>query len=318
MLFSIEAGRRCESGPGTFNFETRQSDDIIHLIETTIRQQKSLSVSGGKQSPHSPRSRSPRSPLPKRPQSYTESNSSPDRSEISESVYSKSVDALETNIYAISNPAHMTPASPSGLAEPVYAKSAESLNSTKSTHSDQSGGTCLIEPVYSDPIALIGKPEPVYAQPAEVLKSHPTIKKDESTLQSSLQFHPSDYFEPVYSDPADVIRSCPNPTHTGVHCQFAKTTSSNGKQQEVVYSEVYGHLRQNSDGKKADQRIEEPIYSVPDVVSNQSTNSQHNIMPDKIEAIYSTVNKPPKTPQHLQEKRLCRTPEIVCEDLGMI
>lgn len=303
MLFSIEAGRRCESGPGTFNFETRQSDDILHVIESAIRQQKSLAVTGGKQSPHSPRSRSPRSPLPKRPQSYTESNSSPDRIEISENVYSKSANALDILV-------HTTPASPFGLTEPVYETSADS----KSRHSDPGGSACLIEPVYSDPIALIGKPEPVYAQPGEVIKSHHTIKKDESTLQSSLQF--PEYLEPVYSDPVDVIRSCPNPTDK-VNCQVAKTTSNNGKRQEGVYSEVYDHVKLNSDCRKTDQRIEEPIYSVPEIVTNQSKNSQHN-MPDKIEAIYSTVNKPPKTPQDLQEKRLCKTPEIVYEDLGMI
>ncbi|CAB1327032.1 unnamed protein product [Coregonus sp. 'balchen'] len=34
ITFSIEAGRRSESGPGTFTFETRQADDIFNLIET--------------------------------------------------------------------------------------------------------------------------------------------------------------------------------------------------------------------------------------------------------------------------------------------
>ncbi|XP_056595572.1 docking protein 2 [Triplophysa dalaica] len=304
MLFSLEAGRRCESGPGTFNFETRQSDGILHLIESAIRQQKSLTVTRGKQSPHSPRSRSPRSPLPKRPQSYIESNSSPNRSEISENVYSKSADALDILV-------HTTPASPIGSTEPVKAKSADSSSSSKSTHSDLGGGTCFIEPVYMDPIALIGKHEPVYAEPGELIKCHQTIKKDESTLQTSLLF--PDFSEPVYSDPADVIRCCPNPAET-VHIQLAKATSNKGKQQEAVYSEVYDHVKLNLDCKKADHRINEPIYSVPDIVTNQNKNS----LPDRIEVIYSTVNKPPKTPQDLQEKRLCQTPEIVYEDLGTI
>ncbi|XP_055060915.2 uncharacterized protein dok1a [Misgurnus anguillicaudatus] len=321
MVFSIEAGRRCESGPGTFNFETRQSDEILHLIESAIRQQKSLTVTGGKQSPRSPRSRSPRSPLPKRPESYPES-SSPDRSEINENVYSKSADALCSNIYA--NPLHKKPASPIGVAEPAYAKSSDSLGSSKSTHSDPGGGPCLIEPVYTDPAVLIARPEPVYAQPAEIFKSQPTTKKDQSTIQSSLPFHHQDDSEPVYSDPADVIRSCPKPNNCvcpnpsdSMNCQVAKPTSNNGKQQEPVYSEVYDHFKLNL-SKQTDQMIEEPIYSIPEVVTNQSNNSPFKNMPDEVTAIYSTINKPPKTPQHLQERNLSQTPEIVCEDLGMI
>uniref|UniRef100_A0A8C2ING7 Docking protein 1a n=1 Tax=Cyprinus carpio TaxID=7962 RepID=A0A8C2ING7_CYPCA len=283
MLFSIEAGRRCESGPGTFNFETRQSDEILRLIESAICQQKSLTVTGDRQSPHSPRSHA-KLPLNPNP-----------------------ADVLGPNIYASLNPVHTKPASPIGLTEPVYANPADSISSSKSAHSDPGGSISLIEPVYSNPAVLIGSHEPVYAD----------IKTD------PLPSHHRDESEPVYSDPADVIRPKPNncvqanPTDM-TDCRPVKTTPNNGKQQEPVYSVVYDHVRLNT-SKRLDQETEEPIYSVPEIVqSTQNNNSQQNKMPEENQPIYSKVNKPPKTPQPFHEKKLSQTPEVVSEDLGMI
>ncbi|KAH0615666.1 hypothetical protein JD844_025965 [Phrynosoma platyrhinos] len=39
-MFSFEAGRRCESGPGNFTFETPQGSDIFRLVEVAIQAQK--------------------------------------------------------------------------------------------------------------------------------------------------------------------------------------------------------------------------------------------------------------------------------------
>ncbi|XP_051983265.1 docking protein 1 [Xyrauchen texanus] len=331
MLFSIEAGRRCESGPGTFNFETRQSEEILRLIESAIRQQNSLTVAEGRNSPHSPRSRSPRSPLPRRPDSfgmlYTERTNSPDSIGVSESVYSNQADALVPNIHALSNPLYIKPASLIGLIEPV--KSDDSLSSSKRTHTDTAGGTNLIEPVYSNPADLFGGHESVYAQPADAIKFNHTVKIDQSGLQSGLPSHKNDS-EPVYSDPVDVIRSgpkvnnCVYASHTDtMKCQVSKATSNNEEQQEPVYSEVY-NVTQNS-SKKPDLNTVEPVYSVPEVAArrqvvqeDQDNKSAQNKMPEEITAIYSKVMKPPKTPQSLPVKKQSQTQEIVFEDLGMI
>ncbi|XP_016375531.1 docking protein 2-like [Sinocyclocheilus rhinocerous] len=306
MLFSIEAGRRSESGPGTFDFETRQSDEILRLTESAIRLQKSLAVTGDRHSPHSPRSRSPRSPLPRRPDSFTlldtEGSNSPQPSDTKLPLNPNPADVLGPNIYAV----HTKPASPIGLTEPAYANPADSICSLKSTHSDPGGGISLIEPVYSNPAILIGRHEPVYAD----------IKTD------PLPSHHWDESEPVYSDPADVIRpklnNCvyANPTDT-MDCRPVKTTPNNDKQQEPVYSEVYDHVKLNT-SKRLDQ-TEEPIYSVPEFVqSTKNDSSQQNKMPDENQSIYNKVYKPPKTPHPLQEKKLSQTPEVVSEDLGMI
>lgn len=40
VMFSFEAGRRCESGPGNFTFETKQGNEIFHMVEESIREQK--------------------------------------------------------------------------------------------------------------------------------------------------------------------------------------------------------------------------------------------------------------------------------------
>ncbi|NWH60403.1 DOK1 protein, partial [Geococcyx californianus] len=40
VMFSFEAGRRCDSGPGNFTFETKQGNDIFRLVEASIQEQK--------------------------------------------------------------------------------------------------------------------------------------------------------------------------------------------------------------------------------------------------------------------------------------
>nr|XP_056711701.1 docking protein 1 [Euleptes europaea] len=40
VMFSFEAGRRCESGPGNFTFETRQGNEIFRVVEAAIQEQK--------------------------------------------------------------------------------------------------------------------------------------------------------------------------------------------------------------------------------------------------------------------------------------
>lgn len=41
-MFSFEAGRRCDSGPGNFTFETKQGNEIFTLVEQAIQSQKAL------------------------------------------------------------------------------------------------------------------------------------------------------------------------------------------------------------------------------------------------------------------------------------
>lgn len=40
VIFSFEAGRRCESGPGNFSFETKKGNEIFQVVEAAIQGQK--------------------------------------------------------------------------------------------------------------------------------------------------------------------------------------------------------------------------------------------------------------------------------------
>lgn len=42
VMFSFEAGRRCDSGPGNFTFETKQGNEIFTLVDQAIQSQKLL------------------------------------------------------------------------------------------------------------------------------------------------------------------------------------------------------------------------------------------------------------------------------------
>ncbi|XP_041839257.1 docking protein 3 isoform X2 [Melanotaenia boesemani] len=46
LALTIEAGRRCNSGPGTFSFETQQAEKIFSLIQNAIKLKTSPSTSG--------------------------------------------------------------------------------------------------------------------------------------------------------------------------------------------------------------------------------------------------------------------------------
>lgn len=46
MTFSFEAGRRCVSGEGSFEFETRQGNEIFQALEKAIAAQKNAAPSG--------------------------------------------------------------------------------------------------------------------------------------------------------------------------------------------------------------------------------------------------------------------------------
>ncbi|XP_068443302.1 docking protein 1b isoform X2 [Clinocottus analis] len=42
VMFSFEAGRRCDSGPGNFTFETKQGNEVFSLVDQAIQSQKVL------------------------------------------------------------------------------------------------------------------------------------------------------------------------------------------------------------------------------------------------------------------------------------
>ncbi|KAK6324609.1 hypothetical protein J4Q44_G00039510 [Coregonus suidteri] len=233
ITFSIEAGRRSESGPGTFTFETRQADDIFNLIETAIRQQKASVFVGddregdtvvAKRSPNMPRARSPLPTLP-------------DSAAILEGSYS---------------------------FRPVFSNA---IGSEQCVYSQLPNLIGSEECLYSEPADSI-KPK---APGLNSYLTPPTSSTLTPSIPLYPRNHHGNRTEPVYADPADILslippRSTPPPPPTSSSCSH-----HHGNETEPVYSEVYDHVsplpdqtqqqNQNQGGQEPGKA--EPIYSEP-------------------------------------------------------
>ncbi|XP_076150976.1 docking protein 3-like [Alosa pseudoharengus] len=281
LVFLIEAGRRCESGPGAFTFETQQGDDIFSRIETAVQEQSSSALAGVK--------RRPNSPLPSIPNSAALAGMSSDSSS---RVVSDSI-----NIVGAGKPIYTDPASVISFSKPMLSNVLDPPDSP--------------EIVYADPMDAIRTPYPMRAdQPSA---PPPTIGLSESS-------------EPVYSSP--------------VNCVCPRLDPDRCDDAEPVYSEVYNEMPDIALPLHSQQ---EAVYSEPHRAANPETDlSQSDVRGgvtedkpmDDPSALYSKVNKPPKLPKNLSTQinkppKLSQTrhrlphhgqstPDVVCEDLGVI
>uniref|UniRef100_A0A4W5NEP4 Docking protein 1a n=1 Tax=Hucho hucho TaxID=62062 RepID=A0A4W5NEP4_9TELE len=173
LTFSIEPGRRCDSGPGTFTFETRQADDIVSLIETAIREQAVArdkcegNTVVANRSPNMPRARSP---LPKLP----------DSAAILEGSYS---------------------------FKPVFSNA---IGSEQCGYSQPPNLIGSEECTYSEPADRIKSKAPVYADPADILSLTPP--RSTPPPPSSCSCHHGNKPEPVYSEVYDRASPLPDKT----------------------------------------------------------------------------------------------------------
>ncbi|XP_017318395.1 docking protein 2 [Ictalurus punctatus] len=298
MTFSIEAGRRCDSGPGTFIYETKQGDEILHHMELAIQQQKSLAVTGG-----SSTVQTPCSPLPKRPGSGNLLD-------------------IHTNSYSDSSlsPMYSSPVSPIGSAESECIKPVTGSSQTTQRHSGES--TSLPEIVYSNPVDAVGFDKSKHTQR---VRSQVTVKSS-----SPGDCHNED-LEPVYSDPVDLLQPTYNPPkYASVNLDKAKETFYYASQSEPVYSEI-PHFTPYPAQKHGSvvQIEEEPIYSLPEVCVVHKTQEDVHTSPAKDnkqntqstrteEVIYSQVKKPKKSTKPQDKYTITSSQEIMSEDLGLI
>ncbi|XP_076830669.1 uncharacterized protein dok1a [Brachyhypopomus gauderio] len=329
MMFSIEAGRRCSSGPGTFTFETMQGEEILRHMELAMRQQKNLGISGGSSSPLSPGS-----PLPRRPHSAapmdTQSNTSSDSSINCECVQSTPVSVPSSTIIGFSNAMYSSSVVPIASAEASGIKAA--IGSSKSTHRHSCDFSCLPEPVYSTPADVLCLGECLSAQPINAIRA-------QETLNSRLSHLHREYEEPVYCEPHDVIQPNPNPqmcacSHPANTLKLPITIEKPhyDSQPEPVYAEVC-HIIPKSIQKQGVQvhNEEEHIYSLPDVsiihqrpedlkcgAVKESMQDAQAKKADEISAIYSQVNKPRKSEKPQEKIAVNRAKNIMSEDLGLI
>ncbi|CAJ1053933.1 docking protein 1 isoform X1 [Xyrichtys novacula] len=261
---TIETGRRCESGPGTFTFETQQAEKIFSLVQSTIKR-KTSPVTLGVPNQESEKIR-PSSPLPKLP----------DPTDIAV-ILEKKMTTLERK--------------PTALEE----GSQEDLGGSSERVSAQPAPITLM------PLPLIpsddssssagqagGQSEAVYADPADCIKSVP--KPHPAT---ALYVDPACFLPLKPPSSRESTSPVPNPS--------AAQPCSNTHHPDPVYSEVYDkispvHEKQTviqSKGEVKGCAGNEPIYDEP-MSQKEEVVLKNEIKTDPFAHLYAQVNK--KTP----------------------
>ncbi|XP_024268839.2 docking protein 2 isoform X2 [Oncorhynchus tshawytscha] len=201
LTFNIEAGRRCDSGPGTFTFETCQADVIFSLIETAIREQKAVARDEcegdtvvANRSPNMPRARSP---LPKLP----------DSAAILEGSYS--FKPVFSNAIGSEQCLYSQPPNLIGSEECPYSEPADSIKPkapSLNSYLTPPTASTLTPSIPLHPCNHhVNRTEPVYADPADILSLTPprSTPPPPPPTSSSCSYHHDNKPEPFYSEVYD-------------------------------------------------------------------------------------------------------------------
>ncbi|XP_033976801.1 docking protein 1 [Trematomus bernacchii] len=307
LALTIEAGRRCNSGPGTFSFETQQAEKIFSLIQSTIKS-KTSTVHLSNQNQEGEKVIVTRigahSPLPKIPDGT-----------FMAAVVENKVRAQESKSAASEESAHAQ---------------GESVCSSESVSVQPAPITLMPLPLVPTHNSHCGAPlggqsEAVYADPADCMQSVP--KMPSATA--------------LYVDPACVLPLKP----PGLRESVTPINSSAQKpcftthQPESVYSEVYDkiHLVQDTvtqrKGKCIPFASDEPIYAEP-IRKKEAVSHTNESKPDPYAHLYAQVckTKPPfrlssswnTTPScsasssSLTDSMSTENDDIIYENLGII
>ncbi|XP_077381682.1 docking protein 2 isoform X2 [Festucalex cinctus] len=261
VTLTIEAGRRCDSGPGTFTFETQQSERIFNLIQSTIKQ-KTLAVASG-------------------------------------NLHQEEDKALVSNIQA-NSPLPEIPdmTSMSSILEKatIQIKSSPTKEDNMGRRDDSANPSSQPAPITLMPLPKVPildsadlrgcQPEAEYASPADCIQNAP---KPQATMSH------------VYVDPASVLPLHPpssNETTNQGSNSFTSHPCFIISQPDSIYSEVYDKVNLSTTEPKAnwsEQQIihlteDEPIYTVP-VSKGDEVSDQVETKPDPFAHLYAQVNK---------------------------
>ncbi|XP_008298490.1 docking protein 3 [Stegastes partitus] len=194
LTLTIEAGRRCHSGPGTFTFETQQAENIFSLIQSTIKQKTSSAGNQSLEAEKAPAANiQAHSPLPKIPDvtgmaallenQLRTSPASEKRSPVQEDLVGKPESAQPAPITLM--PLPLVPTHEGGH------------------HGGQS------EAIYADPsdcIRPVLKPTTaLYVDPASVLPLKPPSSREPPVPASSVPRSSARTVDSVYSEVFDKI-----------------------------------------------------------------------------------------------------------------
>lgn len=183
---TIEAGRRCDSGPGSFIFETPQAERIFSMIQSNIKQ-KSSTISADNQNQEADKVSNIRahSPLPKIPDLSSLAATLENKSRKQENKSAASEETTQAPITLMPLPLIPTQDSPtvgsvSGQSEAVYADPADCVQATLKLQPDKAlyvdpasvlplqppGSRSPLPPSTSDslPSVNIDRPDSVYSE----------------------------------------------------------------------------------------------------------------------------------------------------------
>lgn len=260
LTLSIEAGRRCDSGPGTFIFETQQAEKIFSLIQSTIKRKTPTVASGNQNQEGEKFINRAHSPLPK----------IPDRTSTDPFLENKVKTQVKKHASSEDIQGDLICQSESGSAHPAPI-TLMPLPSVP-THSSPFGSPC------SNPLDV------VYANPAECIKS---VSKLERTTA-------------VYEDPASVLPLKPPASRDAVTPTPSSSTPHpcfNIDHPDSAYSEVYDKIIpvQNkqvvlSKAKAKCFAKDEPIYTEP-VNKKEEMSRRNENKSDPFAHLYAQVCK---------------------------
>ncbi|XP_058890778.1 docking protein 1-like isoform X2 [Acipenser ruthenus] len=240
VMFSFEAGRRCDSGPGNFTFETKQGNEIFQIVEAAIKEQK-VQAEENRQS---------------YPSLDSESLASQQiRSAITESGGGGGGAVCATKI---TEPESDTPAgSKHGSADGIFTKREDKLLKARNL---------------PDPPSLSSKsPSTPPRSPLLRLPRSSSLLQDQASLYSEPMDSvrpPKPSVESLYSDPVDSIKP-PAPTPRQRH-----GADEPGKA-EPLYSDIYDRVTYDlaqkasglileGGGRNGELDTEEHIYDEPE------------------------------------------------------
>lgn len=257
VVFSIEAGRRCESGPGTFLFETQHAEKIFSLIQSNIKR-KTAAPSGHQDMEKVPVTNiQAHSPLPKIPDltnmaAILESKLTVQdrRSPVSDDMTKGREDVVGSS---------------DGPPAPITLMPLPSVpthdHSSGDKHSSQSDAI-YAEPKDCFPCVLVPKQiSSKYIDPASVLPLKPPCSPEPDTAP---------------------------PTSSG--------SNPGAKVLDSVYSEVYDKISPHQNKRpalwNATKATKEPIYSEPASESDSDKNqTEPEPKPDPFAHLYAQVCK---------------------------
>lgn len=194
MALTIEAGRRCDSGPGSFTFETPQAEKIFSMIQGTIKQKTSIVGSNQNQEAEKFSNIQADSPLPKIPDMATLETTP------------RTQDRTQAPITLM--PLPLIPSQDSrsrgpdgGRSEVIYAEPADCIQSVPKLQPSKA--------LYVDPARVLPLHPPGSRQspPTDVSDSYPCINRPDSVysevydkIGKAQLKHPANE-EPIYTEP---------------------------------------------------------------------------------------------------------------------